>query len=502
MRSLRRLSNIEFKNTVAQFFPAVSGLDFSGLSTDTPAREAFDTMNVQPNFITDERFRGYVRFAESLSSKVDPAKVFACYKDGKSCFQAKLPEVLTNLWRRPPVQAEIDDLIATYDAVIKDKVPTDTAARFLIQAMVLSRGFVYRTELGTKKDAVYVLTPWEVASALSYGLTRKPPDATLLSLAKDGSLSKAAVVKAQVQRLLADESNKSAWKEFGTMWLEANRINDKRENNPKYPAAVKKDLENSMSDFFTSVFYSKNSSFLELLNADYTLAGSSTDFIYGAKAENGKVNYKEAERRGLLGNGNFLVGNALEDGPNPIKRGVFVLDRLLCISFAPPPDTTPPAVNMGKTNKERFANHSNGSCKACHVYIDEAGFAFEHFDQDGAFRTMDAGKPVVVDSKLTIDDEPRTFTSPEQLSLAIGESRQGKECFARQAFRYTMGRMEHYPHLTVGGKIEDKFEAEGKLDACQISAMADAMEAKSGDMREGILALFTNPGFLNRIEGQ
>jgi hypothetical protein len=413
-----------------------------------------------------------------------------------------LPAVLTTLWRRPPVQAEIEDLLATYDAVIKDKVPADSATRYLIQAIVLSRGFVYRTELGVKKDSIYVLTPWEVASALSYGLTRRPPDATLLALAKDGSLAKTSVVKAQAQRLLSDENNKMAWKEFGTMWLEANRINGRRETNPKYTAAVKKDLENSLSEFFSSIFYSKESSFSELLSADYTLAGSSTDFIYGTKSENGRVKYKEAERRGILGNGNFLTSNALEDGPNPIKRGVFVLDRLLCISFAPPQETTPPPFNPGKTNKERFANHSAGSCKACHVYIDEAGFAFEHFNQDGVFRTVDAGKPVVVDSKLTIDGKANVFTSPEQLSLAIGQSRQGRECFARQAFRYTMGRMEHYPHLTVGGKTEDKFEAEGKLDGCQITAMTDAMESNDSDMREGIIALFLNPGFLNRIEGQ
>lgn len=76
---------------------------------------------------------------------------------------------------------------------------------------------------------------------------------------------------------------------------------------------------------------------------------------------------------------------------SPVKRGVWVSDRLLGITIPPPPPNVDPIVpdtRGAKTLREQLALHSQqGSCKACHARFDPYGFALESLDVMGNFRT-------------------------------------------------------------------------------------------------------------------
>ena len=83
-------------------------------------------------------------------------------------------------------------------------------------------------------------------------------------------------------------------------------------------------------------------------------------------------------------------------------RGKFLLNNILGLPAPPPPpgvdtnlaeakpDVPPPTI------RERLAQHrTNPSCASCHSVIDPLGFALEHFDAIGAWRTSDeSGRPV------------------------------------------------------------------------------------------------------------
>ena len=75
---------------------------------------------------------------------------------------------------------------------------------------------------------------------------------------------------------------------------------------------------------------------------------------------------------------------------SPVKRGVWVAERLLGIPIPPPPPDIPavePDIRGAKTLREQLALHSSqGSCAACHAKFDPYGFALESFDVTGAFR--------------------------------------------------------------------------------------------------------------------
>src|SRR5204863_7376318 len=89
---------------------------------------------------------------------------------------------------------------------------------------------------------------------------------------------------------------------------------------------------------------------------------------------------------------------------SPVKRGVWVLENIL---GTPPPEPPPnvPALedtkgDSGKvlTLREQMTLHrANPTCASCHKIMDPIGFALEHFDADGKWRTKqggDGGTPI------------------------------------------------------------------------------------------------------------
>src|SRR5690606_36684755 len=75
---------------------------------------------------------------------------------------------------------------------------------------------------------------------------------------------------------------------------------------------------------------------------------------------------------------------------SPVKRGVWVSERLLGKRIPPPPpniEPVDPDVRGATTLRQQLALHRGaGACAACHAHFDGYGFALESFDVTGAFR--------------------------------------------------------------------------------------------------------------------
>lgn len=503
IRAWRRLTNVELKTTVADVFGPVEGVDYSEFLSDIPKIEAYDTMVIPSNYVTINRLKSYVKFAESLAQKINIDRLFPCLKEGSSCVSASLPSLGSKAWRRPMQSDEVERLVKLFTTLQADGYSSEASIRMMIQGLVLSQAFLYRSELGDKQeDGIFLLNDWEMASAMSYTLWRRPPDATLNSLAESGSLKDPMIVRQQAERMLADPKAKEAWSSFASMWLEATKIQGMSKSAPEFTSALKQTLSSEMSNFFVdTMFNAEKKTFEQLLTASYTIGDNSSNFIYESTAAAGKIPFLQTQRRGLLGQAGFLASHALDDAPNPITRGVFVSQRLLCVGFINPPAVKIPEAVQGLSNKERFKQHTAGSCAFCHKSIDSLGFALENFDQSGKFRTDDAGIPIVVDGSLNLDGFDVAIASADELSTAIAKSKQGLECFVRQNLRYGLGRMEHAPRTIIGLPLSDKKTVQSELDRCQITAIAGAMAAKNGDLKTAIIELVSSPAFRKRLIG-
>ncbi|RYG57947.1 hypothetical protein EON80_27655, partial [bacterium] len=91
IRAWRRLSNIELKNTVAAVFGVTDGLNTSAFIGDVLKSSIFDTSMVSDNYLSTDRMKGYITFAESLGAKVDIAKIFPCLAKSSACIASTLP---------------------------------------------------------------------------------------------------------------------------------------------------------------------------------------------------------------------------------------------------------------------------------------------------------------------------------------------------------------------------------------------------------------------------
>lgn len=504
-RAWRRLSNTEFKNTLIDVFGEAVAGEVTGLPSDISKHEVYDTMMVPVNFIDVQKLRSYREIAKKVANKVDLAMVFPCLKEGEACMTKTLPELGARAWRRPLNADEVAKLAAIFKATVADGISAEDSAKLIIQGLIISNNFLYRTELGEKgANGVYTLTGWEIASALSYTILRYPPDEALRKLAASGGLSTPEAIKTQALRLFADPRSQAAWKDFANMWLDSKAVVEAEKTAQEFDQSIRERSRDEVGNLFSSILNKAGASTLDaLLTADAVPAGAGANVIYDAMPMNGQIQFKEEERRGVLGQTSFLASRSNVEETSPVKRGAFIIERLLCTGFVPVPVFELPKKKEGQSNRDRYLDIAKiPACGSCHNPINSFGFAFENFDHLGRYRSEADGEEIKAQSEVTIDGEKMTINSPAELSAAIAKSKQGRECFVRHVFRFGLGRLEYAP-LPIIGETEKKtvsITAQGDADSCQIKSIAAAMDEANGDMKTPIIKLLTSPGFLQRVD--
>jgi hypothetical protein len=158
-----------------------------------------------------------------------------------------------------------------------------------------------------------------------------------------------------------------------------------------------------------------------------------------------RVSLVRQGRVGVLEQASFLSAHAYEDVSSPIKRGDFVLRRVLCVDLPRPGelgiDTTLPPRDESATTRARFAAHtSSASCRSCHDRLDPLGFSFEGFDAAGRRRTREHEQPIVTNGELRLGGRELSFRDSAQLATELSELPEARSCFAKQALRYLTGR--------------------------------------------------------------
>jgi hypothetical protein len=184
-----------------------------------------------------------------------------------------------------------------------------------------------------------------------------------------------------------------------------------------------------------------------LLDARFASVDPDMARFYGLKTWGARASLAGTRRAGVLQQASFLAAHAHEDGTSPVKRGDFVLRRLLCVRVPRPAEVGIEAVfpppSKAKTTRERFAVHSESpGCRACHERLDALGFTFEGFDAAGALRATDNGHPVDTRARVDVAGQTMTFADSLDLTEWLAKDPDVAECYARQAFRYFTGQAD------------------------------------------------------------
>lgn len=455
-KRIRLLSNIEYRNTVGDIFGKKAYKNVN-LSDDVSKHKLFDNITSE-HPVSKSRLKEFLLASEVIAKNIDPNLLTECPTSDSSdqtkavkCIHRFLKSKGQLIYRKvlsSKETKELTDQFISHSKLKSNAFQFEFGVRGLIQTMLTSHKFLYKNELGVKQsDGRYKLTPFEVASALSYFFWRSGPDHSLLALAKAGRLQTTPDIKSQVKKMLDDPRSKASTEAFISFLTRSYNVLSQSKQKDKFPEfdeSLKKQLDQETKDFFNHLFYQlpENTDFFEKLYlADYTIGGESLAKHYNGNLDGKFIRLPKEERVGILGHSSILSSYAYSDYSSPIHRGVFVVENLLCRPFPAPPATDIPDPEPGETSRERFKKHAKAPCKICHKAIDGAGFSLENYDAIGKYYVNDKenGKVIDVTGQVLIDGEEEKYKGPVELATLLAEGLDSKSCFINQWHRFAHG---------------------------------------------------------------
>jgi hypothetical protein len=438
----RRLTNLELERSVS----AVTGLDVR-IAQELPpdVRQEGYTPNAAQDVSTAwaTRYSALVGEIAGRAAARLPGNE-PCHDLTADCRARRVAELGRLVYRRPLAAEEQASLEALVVEAAADGF--DGAMSELLQALFESPSFIYVSELGqAASTGLRRLDEHELASELSYLLTGGPPDPELRAAASQGLLERPEARVQQARRLLGKSNTRYQFRRFALEWLEVDRLLDTAKSSQLFPSydALKPFMLAETENYVDEVLVHDGASVQALLAGGFASVGPEMARFYGLKSYGPRASLRGTGRLGVLQQASFLAAHAHEDVTSPVKRGDFVMRKLLCEKVKRPAEIglevvmPPPAPTL--SNRERLSRHiADPGCASCHGTLDAIGFTFESFDASGATQSRDHGH--VIDPRAQVALGPHaaseSFDSSAALTRALLKSPTISECFARHAFRY------------------------------------------------------------------
>ena len=459
-RLLRQLTLSEYHDTVIDLLQ-ITNPDTTNLPPDVPVRGF--TTNVASAFVDPNNVDHYVSVGSALADRAvgeSFAKLVPCQTQDTACATTFVEKFGLRAFRRPLEADEKARYLGMFDAAVTGG-DFKTGVTLVVRSMLVSPYFLLRSELGTDMgQGRFVLTPFEIASALSYTYWGTMPDDALFASAQSGALATKKEIEVQARRLLAAPRGRARVATFFNEWLEASRAYVATKDAATYPAlkdaatttAIVNDMRAEEDAFVTNIVFDSTKKFSELFSANYTFVNDRLAAYYGLPlpGTGDKVTKvplgAASDRGGLLTMGMFLFGHARTNQSSPTQRGHAIRANIFCQDVPPPPpgvDATVKPGTPGKTGRAQIeALTGTGACAACHGLMNPIGYALEGFDGAAQVRTLDNGEPVDTTGAINELSGPGssiTFKGARELSTLIASNATAQQCLAANYYRFARG---------------------------------------------------------------
>ena len=373
----------------------------------------------------------------------------------------------------------------------------------LLQVVLQSPGFIYLFEAG-EGDASATsrkLKSYEVASRLSYFLWDTMPDDALIAAADGGELDDPEGLQAQAKRLLDDPRAERAVQRFMSSWLQLdggvlhNALEEVEKDAALYPQwnpALQAAMRVETEAFVKRAFFEQNGSLEELLSAKYAYVNGPLADVYGvegpANADTWEwVELDAQERGGILTRSAFLTVLSTKTVTAPIRRGVWVVEEMLCSELGDPPANANDVVVEGgvvdgelrTVRQDVIARTTSGECASCHSIINPVGFTFENYDAIGQWQSEEATSGLPVDASGAIQtsgDVDGPVLGAVELSNKLASSARVRECFAERWYKTAIGKDL------------------GDLDTCSLGDIQSSF-VQGGSMKDLVLTIIASDAF-------
>lgn len=368
---------------------------------------------------------------------------------------------------RRPVSADQVAWLMQYYTTVRPSYDTFEGAIKEVLAMVLtSPEFIYRMEplAPGKHGQKTPVTDYELATRLSYLLWSTMPDDALLTLAAQSKLRSPQILKQQLARMIKDPKIGQFIDHYSSQWFDLNGV-DRIAINPQYypdfDDSLKVDMQQETKHYFGEVLLSDLSA-ITFLDSDFMVVNNRLARHYGTNnnlsGDFRRVSVSDKRRGGVLSQGSMLLSQSTGEDSHPIKRAVWVLERIL---HDPPPPPPPDVAPLDPENpdfaklpmKKQLELHRNiPACVRCHKQIDPWGIAFEGFGATGLPRDIvkrlvprPKGKPHVL--RLPVETNA-TLPSGHKIDgivdlkqyLVTHEKDKFAKAFVHKLLTYSLGR--------------------------------------------------------------
>ncbi len=470
MTPLLKLTNREFRNSISSLLDDVStslknDSALQNLMNSMPSDSVIEDRNLlkeQAKLVTqlgvtssfNISFRASEVLSESSGLNTYP-NTSGCLASGtlsESCYISFIRELSSRAFRRPVSAQEAQSISTTLRDTSLSKAQQ---IQFAFTAITQMPDFQYKAfdqGAATSVARVLTLTPHEIAAKISYFLTGFPPDTQLRSLADSGQISNASVLRSEVDRLLALPSAQNTiarlfresygYDQYDSFNYSSGFLNGISTTN------LRQAMNSELDSYFSNLILNQNATFFDVFTSRTSnINNNDLAQIYGVSP--GANVTLPAVRSGFLNRAAMLTKRS-GNRASPIKRGLSVLEHVLCVDVGLPPPSAPTSLPMPNPNEIlttrestfRSTENQGSTCIGCHFRINNLGYPFESFDTLGRVRTeervYDGMGAVIASLPVNTATTTREVTSSSvnishsvQLAEALGRSDKAIMCFTK-----------------------------------------------------------------------
>ena len=391
--------------------------------------------------------------------------VTACAPPIDACALAYLDVLAARAYRRALTadeHAALGELYATLREQDVDgylvTASVEEATQYAVYALVTAPQLLWRTEIGGQSAAAasarpsVTLTDDELATAVSFFLTDRPPDDQLLAAARAGTLHTS--VADHVARILDTQAARDWLRSVIEIYLGLNRLpTTPLGDRPGLTDPLLADMRVESRLFLDEALWRGDitdlvASRVAFLNT--RLATAIYDVPIPAGATDGafaRTTLPADRRAGLLTNAGFLTTIGTPRQPRVGVRGAQAAAALLCLASppltAPGPVSNEEAVQIATldttTAQQQVAARRRPECLGCHETMDALGVALDAYDDIGRYRTVDdRGQAVDTHTPLPAVLGGGTAAGAVETAEAIAKSPAFVACMARTVLQQAM----------------------------------------------------------------
>lgn len=442
---IARLTNEQYMNTLRALFPDIPAPTMT-LPAEPKRVRAFanlaEAQNATPIFV-EEWQKAAAGYAQAFASRAPAVLQCPTPLNEAACGSSFVNRFGREAFRQPLSAAQKQ----RYEKLFSDARTAfgfNEAISVVIEAILQSPNFLYRPEVGQGTGETRQLSSHELAARLSYFLWNAPPDAALAAAADADRLQSVEDLQKQAERLLASPKARAQVASFHDQWIPAEGLGGLRKTVPgvTWNTGTANQLQQSLRQLTDWVFWDGPGTLESLLTTPRAFVNDATAPFFGAPAP-GRTDLAprdldRSQRLGILTHPALLATLAHEDVDSSTRRGVFVLEHILCRPPPSPPDGTDtrvpiPDPAVPRTSRQRMeeVHSTNATCKGCHKLMDGIGFGFSHYDAVGRWRTKENNIDINAKGEIVAGtDVDGPFDGTPQLAERLARSRDAALCVA------------------------------------------------------------------------